>query len=374
MLNDRHREAETLAAEAERLRTLGQADEALRHCGLAADAEEAALASVPADKLRTRSVLSLSVASLLYKAQRFDEAERRIFFMLGSRTLEQWAEGQLRELLQVVCDERALLASQERRYFGDTIVISLRGGEIGSGTGPLDLILEKAAAFRSFLYRIAEWTGEFPLRVQGGPTKELLGLVQARVSEPAHGSYRLEIRLTESTQMDMFGQSRLQPRAISDAVFGFLECLTAGTSEDLAKLVPDAAYRKALLQLTRNVAPVGNRVSEIGILRRRDERTESICLTDALPPKIQKALPPREEPSRERHQMAGVLRALHLDKNWLEVTVSAGNHVRCDTVHDMLDDVVGPMVNQEVVVSGRNRTRYGRTRLLVEEIELADQA
>lgn len=374
MLNDRHREAEELAAEAERLLASGQKDEAARRYSSAADAEQAALALVPEGKIRTQNVLSVSFASLLYKAQRYEEAERIIFQMLGSSRLESWADCQLRELLQVVSDERSLLSSQARRYFGESIVLSLSGGEIGSGTGPLDLILEKAEAFRSLLYRIAEWTAQYPLRVQGGPPKEILQLVQARVSEPAPGSYRLEVRLTESAQMDLFGPTRMQPKAVSDAMFRFLGCLASGTTTDLEELVPDTPYRKALLQLTRNVAPRGKRVSEVGVLRRHGETTESVYLTDQIPKKIRTAMPAKDFPREERRELAGVLRALHLDKNWLEITVPGNKHVKCDTVHDMLDDVVGPMVNQRVIVSGRSRLRYGRSRLLVEEINLDDGA
>jgi hypothetical protein len=260
-----------------------------------------------------------------------------------------------------------------RRYTGENITLSLRGGEIGAGTGPLDLVLEKATGFRSLLYRMAEWVGRYPLRRQGPPPKDLYDLVQARATEPAVGSYRLEIRLTEPVQPNLFEPLRVQPADLSDRLFNFLECLTAGTFKDLEDLVPQSDYRKALLQLTRNIVPGGRRLREVGIYRTKNDRLQSIYLTDALPPRIREAIPKEESPSKERLSYRGTLRALHLDRNWLELALEDASHITCDTVPDMLDDVVGPMVNRHVLVTGPLRHKRGKSRLLVSEIERVDE-
>jgi hypothetical protein len=62
-----------------------------------------------------------------------------------------------------------------------------------------------------------------------------------------------------------------------------------------------------------------------------------------------------------------------LDRHWLEITRRNGKSEKCDTVPDMLDDVVGPLVNREVIVSGPMRSRRGQERLLAEEVELAEE-
>ena len=372
-MNDQHTTAQELSALAAALLAQGRGEEAERLFAEAAKHEAAALASVPLDKTRTRSVLSVSVASLLYKGARLEEAERAIFRYLAPGDLDAWAETQLRELLHVVADERLLMTTLARRYSGESITVSLRGGEIGVGTGPLDLILEKASGFRSLLYRMAEWVGRYPLRHHGPPPKELHDLVEARATEPAAGSYSLEIRLTEPIQPHLFGPLRVPPADLSERLFNFLECLTAGTVKDLEESVPDPDYRKALLQLTRNIVHGGKRIREIGIYRKKHDRLQSVYLTDALPPRIREAIP-RQMPVTEEHTShRGVLRALHLDKNWLTLTLEDGTHITCDTVPEMLDDVVGPMVNMHVLVTGPLRQRRGRDRLLVSEIELVDE-
>lgn len=373
-MNDQHTTAQELSSRAAHILAEGRPQEAQRLFAEAARHEAAALASVPSDRARTRSVLSVSVASLLYKGALLDEAERTIFQYLAIGDLNSWADTQLRELLQVVSDERLLMTTLARRYSGESITVALRGGEIGAGTGPLDLILDKAGGFRSLLYRIAEWVGQFPLRRHGPPPKELQDLIYARATEPAAGSYKLEVRLTELIQPDLYLPARVPPAELSDRLFDFLERLTTGTPEDLEKLVPQQDYRRALLQLTRNIVPGGRRIREVGIYRQKGDALQSVYLTDALPPRIREAIPKQPKSPLEEHMtFRGVLRALNLDRNWLELTSEDGTRIMCDTVPEMLDDVVGPMVNRRVLVTGPMRKRREKNRLLVAKIELADE-
>ncbi len=371
MLNEMHSQAEELAATA---LEMGASDKALQLYARAADLEEQAFRSVPKEKVRTRSILAVSFVALLYKAQLLERAELAIFRLLGSESLQTWAVAQLRELLQVVSDERVLADALYKRYSGESITVALRGGEIGAGTGPLDLMLDKVAGFRSLLYRFAEWIGNYPLRRSGNPPKDLIDLVQARVSEPTIGSYQLEIRLTEPLQQDMFKPRPFNPTELSDAIFGFYDRLTAGDPTQIETFVPQTEYRKALLLLTRNISPRGRRVREIALYRTRKEKIQSVYFTDALTERVKQVLPkpPRDE-ERQELQLRGSLRALHLDENWLELTLPNGVHEKCFTLPDMLDDVVGPLVNRQVIVRGPKARRGRGEHLLVQQIELAEE-
>lgn len=40
---------------------------------------------------------------------------------------------------------------------------------------------------------------------------------------------------------------------------------------------------------------------------------------------------------------------MHLDRDWLEVTVG-DEHIRVENVGETVDDVIGPMVNKPVIV------------------------
>jgi len=66
--------------------------------------------------------------------------------------------------------------------------------------------------------------------------------------------------------------------------------------------------------------------------------------------------------------LKGVLRALNLDKDWLEVSVD-GNSQPVTGVGEAVDDLIGPMVNREVNV----RVKRGpRSSLVFIDIELEE--
>jgi hypothetical protein len=58
--------------------------------------------------------------------------------------------------------------------------------------------------------------------------------------------------------------------------------------------------------------------------------------------------------------LRGILRAVHLDKDWLEIT-SDGQHIKITEVGETVDDVVGPMVNRAVVVQAIKKADGRRT-------------
>ena len=65
---------------------------------------------------------------------------------------------------------------------------------------------------------------------------------------------------------------------------------------------------------------------------------------------IRRQFPRRQEPSELREEiLTGVLRALDLDRDWLEVTIDL-DHIRIEQVGDAVDDLIGPMVNRPVIV------------------------
>jgi len=69
-----------------------------------------------------------------------------------------------------------------------------------------------------------------------------------------------------------------------------------------------------------------------------------------------------------QEELRGILRAVHLDKDWLEVVVE-GVSMHVVGLQDAVDDVIGPMVNRSVVV---RVVRASQGRLTFLDIELVD--
>ncbi|MCP3143878.1 hypothetical protein [Pyxidicoccus xibeiensis] len=286
----------------------------------------------------------------------------------------------LRELLEVVWDERALPAGME--YSSNEIIVSLRGGSVGYGTAPLELALSKSAEIRSLLYRTAEWVRREPLRRGGLPKKEILSAVQARATQAVAGSYRFSIRLVEPAQMELFDKSEIEVENVADALFDVVRKVSDSSpnaAQELRTFVPDDGYRQALIKLVRNIVPSDKSLGEVELTRvhksgtNDDPERESLLLHSGVRETISHVL--RQEldanvnEQSDETEVRGTLRALHLDQKWLAVVKDDGAEQRCVTHQDVLDDVVGPMVNRRVVVRGR-WTGVARRKFLLSDIDL----
>jgi hypothetical protein len=122
------------------------------------------------------------------------------------------------------------------------------------------------------------------------------------------------------------------------------------------------------VNLTRNLAPSGKTFERLEI---RDASTPSEAQVSlvadtrqGLNAALRKMRPRDQDDLDKQEQITGILRALHLDKDWLEITTTENqqdvdSHVRVSEISEVLDDVVGPMVNKLVVVTVvRRGTKY----------------
>jgi hypothetical protein len=157
-----------------------------------------------------------------------------------------------------------------------------------------------------------------------------------------------------------------------------VETASSGNSAELRKLVPDAQYRDAMLKLIRNIVPAGRAVEEVELTRvsgtAPGENVESVLLlphTRMNVANVMDATAPKG--TSEAISAEGILRALHLGHNWLEITKENGEHLRFQTKEDVLDDVVGPMVNRRVAVKGHRESRRSNI-LVLADIELNEKA
>jgi len=110
------------------------------------------------------------------------------------------------------------------------------------------------------------------------------------------------------------------------------------------------------LKLTRNLAPTGKSFTELEIRSRIQPALGSVVFAPASRKAINDAIR-KHEPAlptegEEEVRLEGILRAVHLDEDWLEVTIVDGGeqHIRIFKAGDAIDDVVGPMVNRRVTV------------------------
>jgi hypothetical protein len=156
----------------------------------------------------------------------------------------------------------------------------------------------------------------------------------------------------------MFPTDEPEPEVLTETFLSILRAAADDPGEGWKSIVPKDDYRETFLKMTRNLAPGGRVFEQLEVRGAADHRP--IVLAAGSRKLISETLrgpapPSAPQAADEESTLRGVLRALDLDKDWLEVVVD-GDHKRVTGVGEVVDDLIGPMVNHEVSV----RVRRGR--------------
>lgn len=344
-----HQVSERLASDAQAALLQGRHAQACELYAQAADAEDKALGTLDPSKTRTIGISAVSAASLYYKAANLARAEEVAGHWLGFATLPGFAREQLRSLLQSIWAEQVRQGT-DTTFARGQVLISVRGGEIVRGGAPLDLIVDKVKIIQSILHRTTEFIGGLALRKRGGPSQDIRETCRPWLFQAEPGSYQFAVAIQERRQLDMLRELPSSEN-ISECFLQFLRLGIEDPDEGFSEIVPDVEYRDTFLKLTRNLAPTGTACDSLEV--RSSDQSQAIELDSTvrnnLNDTIRALRTDRAAPASREESLRGILRAVHLDKDWLELSVDT-QPIQVNKVGDQVDDLIGPMINKPVVV------------------------
>lgn len=363
-----HGESERLAIAAQVALRGRDAEKAIPLYKQAAEFEKQALDEIDVSKARTRGITAVSAVALWFKAGEYALAEQLAHSMLADPHMPDFARENLRDLVQAIWTESSKLKAGVT-FIPGQVMVSVKGGEVVTGGAPLDLIVDKVQTLQSMFYRTIEFLSGDSFRRVGRPPKVLQDACRPWLFQSAPGSYQFSIAIQKPTQPDFFKQE-IAPERIAHH---FLEIVNASAGDDTAKLealVPDDSYRATFLKLTRNLAPTGKTFDRIELRTPGDMHPVALGVEARgnINQQLRKkstVVAPVDETTEE---LRGTLRAVHLDKDWLEVVVD-DTTLHVEGLQDAVDDVIGPMVNRTVIV---RVVRASQKKLKFLDIELAD--
>jgi hypothetical protein len=353
-----HKKSERFASDADVAGRSGDTAQAMMFYSDAAAAETQAISHIDISKRRTFSITVVSAVALWYKARDYPAAENLAYKWLGTNVLESFAVHQLQDILRKIWDERAQEAAGIKFTAGD-VFVAVRGGEIVTGGAPMDLVLRKGDEISAILYRTAELLLGEPHRRRGTASPFIQEICRPWFFQAVPTSYRFAIRVQQPTeQLDLFPENRLQIEKVVPTFLSIVKASTEDPDRGLDDVVPDRQYRVTFLKLVRNLAPTGKRFHELDFESYPVTSAQHIVLVPETRVAINKALrryhPPQEKDTPRREVLlSGILRGLQLDEDWLEITVRDTEGYRTIRIYEAgetLDDVVGPLVNREVIV------------------------
>lgn len=364
-----HTESERLAIEAQLALRVRSTEHAIDLYRQAAEIEQRALEQIDVSKVRTRGTTAVSSVALWFKAGVYERAEQLAHLMLADSHIPDFARVDLRDLVQAIWTESSKKKAGVT-FIPGQVMVSVKGGEVVTGGAPLDLIVDKVQTIQSMFYRTIEFLNGVSHRREGRPAKELQEACRPWLFQSVPGSYQFSVAIQKPIQPDFFKED-IEPERIAQH---FLEIVSASSGDntvELERLVPDETYRSTFLKLVRNLAPTGKSFDQIEL--RASGETRPVALGVGSRSNINQqlrnksALPTKAEEVHE--ELRGTLRALHLDKDWLDIVVD-GVSMHIDGLQDAVDDVIGPMVNRSVIVRVVRTSKKNKYKFV--DIELAD--
>ena len=352
---EHHRESEKHAADAEVAYHRRERLRAQELYAKAAEAEKQALHFLDPSKTRTYGISAVSVVSLYFKAARLDDAEAMACRMIGSEYLPGFAGDQLRNLLQSIWSEK-VREQAGVQFAPGQVMVTVKGGEIVEGGAPLDLIVEKVKTVQSLFYRTTELMKGLPHRRRGAPPREIQESCRPWLFQAVPGSYQFAVAVEEPQQppLEAFDADDPQPKEIAGKFLDILKASIESPEDTLPDVVQDVRYRDTFLKLTRTLAPSGKGFNQLDIRSTSEDTAITLDrntrdVVNAAISAHRTALRAEPEAEERREQIRGILRALHLDQDWIEI-LQGTKLLKVDQIGEAVDDVIGPMVNRPVVV------------------------
>ncbi|MCY3543589.1 MAG: hypothetical protein OXH22_06060 [Chloroflexi bacterium] len=346
---EQHRLSEQFASDAEVAKLRGEYTQAQELYTIAAQHEEAALEAIAYDKRRTYGIIAVSAVALRFKAAEFAESKMLAYRCLASQRLPEFAWRQIEDMLESIKKEQSGVSLDDAQ-----MLVSLKGGAILYGGAPLDLIVEKSQKMRSLVYRTVEYLKNVPHRRRGEPSREIKSSYRPWIFQAEPGSYQFTLSIQEISQlkMNLFDTDEIHPEQIVGQLFHILQACSESPEEGLTELVRQDDYRLAFLKLARDLTPTprGKEFTQLDVRTASAPRSLGLNINTryAINEVIRANLSPlSDEQAIEVH---GVLRALSLDNDWIQVVQENGESVRINRAGEEIDDRIGQMVNHPVIV------------------------
>ncbi len=350
-----HRHSESLAFEAERCMRSGDKKKALAIYKEAAIAEADALLMIEPDKQKTIGITAVSAVALYFKAKELGLAEKLAISCLSKEGLPPFAQKELKTIVQTIWNEQIFSASGVEFVRGE-LLVGVAGGMVAVGAAPLELVHRKVEEVKNLFFRAVELLLDMPLRRHGAPAQEIREQFRPWIIQAPAGSYQFALRVERPQQMDLFPSATLEIEEVTHKLFEIVTVASTSPAENLENVIPREDYRECFIKQVRNLAPTGKTFERLTIKSTGNEdlptaifsKQSRKILTDSI--KAKEKTDPNQKDFTHK-QLNGILRGVHLDKDWLEIIEEeTGNTLRIHKAGDAIDDLVGPMVNHKVTV------------------------
>jgi hypothetical protein len=300
----------------------------------------------------TRSILCRSAATLAMDCGEFREAEKLVSLAMWGNPPDDIAE-ELRDLLETVQFSRHL-ETKGMELIGSEFQMSLSGKAIGHGLISSKEFTDRVNYVEKLLFRTAERKKGKPFKERGRKEAGMKEDLELFLSAPRAASFAVTFK---------FGQSKDQPHlpeidpaiVVVDEVMECVKLVNDGKDSELKSRIGNDAYFHNFLALTKQIAPDGSQITQVGFTVSRDGKTTQTPLT--VPKERISIIGQSKLPTEDikRVTVTGTLRYADSTKDKKQVIKLVDENGKSHNVvvpEGMMTDIVKPLWEDIVVVTG----------------------
>ncbi len=313
----------------------------------------------------TISILLKSAASLAINCDKFVDAEKLICLGLSGEPPFEIAE-ELRNLLEEVHFQRHLQL-QGISIDSSELQLVIAGNGISYGMAKSDLVLGRIDMFEKLTIRTVERKANKPFRGRGHIPNAIKTNFQPYLSVSRAASFAFTIRIggvSEQIQLEGFEQSS----QIIDDIFDNINLVNSGDFEQLKQNIPDEAYFKNFVGITKELAPDGEEINLLGLTIVRDGKQKDIQFTRRRSEIITSEfdiLATSEDNKHKNIEYEGRLSFADEDRNNIRLKTDSGTKIPVN-VPEGLGDIVKKYFGEQVRIRG---TKIGNKAVILSDID-----
>ena len=256
-------------------RNRGNSERSLEFFEKALDTELAAIAELDETRGLTWSILHRSAGTLALDCGRLRQAEQIVAKALSEEPHPEIV-GELRELWEQV-NSRMNLDPRVFTLQDDELQLEFAGAGVGSGIADFDDIYGRLKSLTRLIYRMVERNMRRPFRIRGPLTKAIRESFRPMVSVPRSGSYGATLKFGNRLYLNQ--ASLPEAGAIVEEFMDLIELVNDAHIFRIQERIPDHQYLQNFFNLTREIAPDGQRIQEVTFTASHYGLERSIALT-----------------------------------------------------------------------------------------------
>ena len=367
--NDLHNQAMACVDDAFFARKRGDEQEAIRSFGQAFANEIAAINSLEERKRvqPMHSVLYRSAATLALDCGFLSAAKTLVYDGLALGPYAE-IEEELLDVLEQTTVQRHLETKGIVLAPGD-VQLSLAGPSVAPDFIESSEVISRIRDSSRLFQRIAERLAfpDRPFREASRVPPKPIASYGLYLSPARSGSYSVTLRLAAAE--NQLGLEGLGPDAVLDEFMDIVQLLNDSQDEELRRRIPDEAYHRNFIALSKGIAPDGKRIKQVGFTIRRHGTRHSAVFNLPRHRVISHRIGEESKHTLEPMEQEGYL--LFADARKTDKIQLVGRDQAASNIvvpKGMMDDIVRPMWGSYVRVTG---VRKGGS-LVLEEIGPAE--